>query len=249
MPHGRMSIWGKIGGAAAGFILGGGPLGALLGAAAGHALFDRESGGAPEDSVAFSIGIVALSAKMAKADGLVTEDEFQAFRTVVLVPPEDEARVRRLFDLARQDVAGYEAYARQLARLFRATPGKLEDLLDGLFFIAAADARLHDAEMQFLREVAGIFGISELAFNRLCAAYGGPCEPDPYALLNLEPDASDDEVRRAYLYQVRENHPDTLLARGAPSEFIAVATEKMARITTAYAQIQAHRKPAGSTPP
>ncbi|NWH08429.1 MAG: TerB family tellurite resistance protein [Alphaproteobacteria bacterium] len=238
-----MSIWGKIGGAAAGFLLGGGPLSALLGMLAGHALFDRETReGAPEDSVAFTVGLVALTAKMARADGLVTEDEFAAFQKVVIVPPEEAANVRRLFDIARQDVAGFEAYARQLATLFKDTPGRLEDILDGLFFVAAADARLHPAEMDYLRAVADIFGISDSAFNRLCRAYGGPCDPDPYAILNIDPDASDADVRAAYLYQVKENHPDNLTARGAPAEFIKVATEKLHMINDAYRQITSERE-------
>ncbi len=235
-----MSIWGKIGGGAAGLLLGGGPLGALMGALAGHALFDRGAK-PPEESVAFTIGIVALSAKMAKADGLVTDIEFQAFRKVVRIAPEEEANVRRIFDLARGSTAGFEAYARQLAQILKSKPGALEDLLDGLFFIAAADRAIHEAEIQFLRVVADIFGISESAFNRLCAAYGGPCEPDPYALLLIDPDATDEAVRKAYLYQVREHHPDTLIARGVPEEFVDVATEKLKRVNWAWAQIQKER--------
>ena len=225
-----MSIWGKIGGAAAGFVLGGGPLGALVGALAGHFAFDRPA----DEDVVFSLAMIALSAKMAKADGVVTDAEFKAFKHVVKVPPEDERSVKRMFDFARRDIAGYEAYASQIAGLFRSRPGVLEDLLDGLFFIAAADDTLHDAEIAFLKRVAEIFGLSESAFNRLCAAYGGPCAPDPYALLNADPKDSDADLRKAYLFAVRENHPDTLRGRGVPEEFLAIANEKLARINVAW---------------
>ena len=235
-----MSIWGKFGGAAAGFVLGGGPLGALLGAAAGHALFDRDDK-PPEETVAFTIGTVALVAKMAKADGTVSDSEYEAFRKVVHVPEEEERQVRRVFELARQSVAGYEAYARQLAHLLKAKPGLLEDLLDSLFFVAAADGTFHPAEMDYLRKVAEIFGISESAFNRLCGAYGGPCEPDPYLMLNIDSDATDEQVRKAYLNAVKENHPDSLASRGAPPEFYPVATEKLARINAAYEKIKDER--------
>jgi DnaJ like chaperone protein len=235
-----MSIWGKIGGAAAGFVFGGGPLGVLLGAAAGHALFDRGER-PPEETIAFTIGTVALVAKMAKADGDVSEAEYNAFRKIVMVPPEEESHVRRVFDLARKDVAGFDAYARQLASLLKAKPGLLEDLLDSLFFVAASDSAFHPAEMEYLRKVAEIFGISESAFNRLCAAYGGPCEPDPYSLLNIDADATDEEVRKAYLHAVKDNHPDSLAARGAPPEFLPVASEKLARINAAYERIKTER--------
>jgi DnaJ like chaperone protein len=124
-----MSIWGKFGGAAAGMVVGG-PIGALVGVLAGHFLLDRES--TPGDSnVVFTIALIALSAKMAKADGIVTPDEIEAFNRIFRVAPEEAANVRRVFDLARRDTAGYETYAGQIARLFVGNPAMLEDILDG----------------------------------------------------------------------------------------------------------------------
>lgn len=235
-----MSIWGKVGGAAAGFLLGGGPIGAALGALAGHAVFDREPG-EHEKQVAFTIGVTALAAKMAKADGSATDAEFAAFKKIVHIDPGFEADVRRVYLMAHETVAGYEGYASQLGRLFRDKPGLLEDLLDALFFVAAADGQIHDAELEYLREVARRFGLSDAAFNNLCASYGGPCEPDPYALLNIDATATNEEVRKAYIQAVRENHPDRMIARGAPEEFLAVATEKMTRVNTAYEAIRKER--------
>src|ERR1700744_6780670 len=98
-----MSVWGKVSGGAAGLLVGG-PVGDVLGVVAGHFLFDRES----DPGVVFTIAIIALSAKMAGADGTVTEEEFAIFRRVFGVPPQEEANVRRIFNLARQDIAGYE---------------------------------------------------------------------------------------------------------------------------------------------
>ena len=96
-----MSIWGKLTGAAAGFLLGGGPIGALAGAFAGHILFDREGQMAlanPEEpGVAFTIAIIALGAKLAMADGVVTRDEEEAFTRTFRVPPSEAANVRRVF--------------------------------------------------------------------------------------------------------------------------------------------------------
>jgi DnaJ like chaperone protein len=235
-----MSIWGKVGGAAAGFLLGGGPIGAALGALAGHAVFDREPGEG-EKQIAFTIGVTALAAKMAKADGASTDQEFEAFKTIVRIEPGFEGDVKRVYMMAHETVAGFEGYASQLGRLFRDKPGLLEDLLDALFFVASADGQLHDAELEYLREVARRFGLSDAAFNNLCASYGGPCEPDPYALLNIDADATNDELRKAYLQAVRENHPDRMIARGAPEEFLAVATEKMTRINAAYEGIRRER--------
>ena len=138
-----MSIWGKVSGAATGLFVAG-PVGALVGAVAGHFFLDRDS----DPGVTFTIAIIALAGKMAKADGVVSEEEFDVFRRVFVMPPEEEANVRRIFNLARQDMAGFEHYAGQIASLFRGNPAVLEDVLDGLFEIAKADGVLHPCEAQ-----------------------------------------------------------------------------------------------------
>ena len=241
-----MSIWGKLGGAAAGFLLGGGPIGALLGAFAGHMLFDRDDLPAGESAdapgVVFTIAIIALGAKMAKADGGVTKDEEDAFKRIFRVPPSEEANVRRIFNLARQDTAGFEVYAAQIARLFRGNPAILEDVLDGLFEIAKADGVLHPGELAFLEGVADIFGFTPGEFRRIRASHFGPDAADPYAILGVAHDASDDEIKRTYRMLVRENHPDSLIARGVPEEFVKLANDKLAAINTAYERIVKERK-------
>ena len=133
-----MSVWGKVSGAAAGLVVGG-PVGALVGALAGHFFLDRDE----DPGVTFTIAVVALAGKMAKADGVATEEEFEVFRRIFGVPPDEEANVRRVFNLARQDIAGFEHYAGQIAQLFRDNPAVLEDVLDTLFEIAKADGVLH----------------------------------------------------------------------------------------------------------
>ena len=146
-----MSIWGKLAGAAAGLAIGG-PIGALLGGVAGHYVIDRdkEQDGPAENQVAFTVGVIALGAKMAKADGVVTMDEVNAFKEVFKVPEGEMKNVARVFNLAKQDVAGYEAYAEQLATMFKGNRKLLEDVLEGLFHIAKADDVLHPREEQFL---------------------------------------------------------------------------------------------------
>ena len=147
-------------------------------------------------------------------------DEEEAFQRIFRVPPSEEANVRRIFNLARQDTAGYEAYALQIARLFRDNPAMLEDILDGLFEIAKADGVLHPGELAFLERVAEIFGFAPAEFRRIRASHFGPDAADPYAILGVAHDASEDEIKRTYRFLVRENHPDSLIARGVPEEFV-----------------------------
>jgi DnaJ like chaperone protein len=231
-----MSVWGKVSGAAAGLLVGG-PVGAVVGAVAGHFLFDREG----DPGVTFTIAIIALAGKMAQADGIATEQEFSIFRRVFGVPHEEEANVRRIFNLARQDVAGFEVYAGQIAHLFMGNPAMLEDILDGLFEIAKSDDVLHPAESAFLEKVAEIFGFAPNEFRRIRASHFAPELTDPYVILGLSYVADENELRRTYRRLVRENHPDSLIARGVPEEFIKLATDKLAAINTAYEKILIER--------
>src|SRR5256885_398970 len=238
-----MSIWGKIGGAAAGLIAGG-PLGAAPGALAGHFPLDRPAGeqtAAADPGIAFTIAIIALGAKMARSDGRVTGDEEEAFHNYFRVPPSEEASVRRIFRLARQDTAGFETYARQIANIYRRNPAVLEDILDGLFEIAKADGILHPGELAFLERVAEIFGFAPNEFRRIRASHF-PDREDPYLILGVAHDAGEDEIRRTYRLLVRENHPDSLIARGVPEEFVKIAHDKLAAINTAYERIGQERR-------
>ena len=231
-----MSVWGKVGGAAAGLAIGG-PVGALVGAVAGHFLLDRGA----DPGVVFTIAVVALAGKMSRADGVPSDRDFDIFRSQFGVPLDEEANVRRVFNLARQDVAGFEHYAGQIARLFVGNPAVLEDILDGLFEIAKADGVLHPAESTFLERVADIFGFAPGEFRRIRASHFAPELTDPYVILGLSYSANDDELKQTYRRLVRENHPDSLMARGVPPEFLKLATDKVAAINTAYEKIQQER--------
>ena len=199
--------------------------------------FSEECAPRPND-VGFTAAVIGLAAKMAKADGVVTEDEVRAAAQVFRPPPGEEQNFRRAFSLAKQTVLGFESYAKQIGRKYRARPCLLEDVLDGLFHIASADGHVGEAELAYLEQVAGHFGFSELEFRRIKATNLGPEAGDPYAILGLLPGASMEEVRQAWRRAAAENHPDRMLQRGAPPEFVAIARDKTAAINAAYARIR-----------
>ncbi|MBE0692785.1 MAG: DnaJ family molecular chaperone [Aquamicrobium sp.] len=197
--------------------------------------------------VAFSIAMIALSAKMAKADGIVTQDEVRAFQQIFVVPAEQTRNVARLFDLAKQDVAGFEAYAERLAGLCgngRPNCPVLEDILDGLFHIATADGLVHEREVGFLRRISEIFEIREERFEAILSRHAVTGEADPWRVLGLELGAPFEEVRAQYRRMAAENHPDRLIARGVPEEFLAIANRRLAAINAAYETIERSRRPA-----
>lgn len=193
----------------------------------------------PQHTVAFAIAAIALSAKMAKADGRVTRDEVRAFREIFTIAPEEEANAARVYNLAREDVAGFDIYARRIARMFGDRHQTLVDLVESLFHIAAADGRYHDAEDAFLAEVSAIFGLSECEFRGIRARYAPQAHPDPYDVLGVTRDMPLDEVRAVWRRLVREHHPDRLAARGVPEEARKVAEARMAAINRAWDEIGA----------
>ena len=197
--------------------------------------------GPPGADPAFATAVTALGAKLAMADGLADEVEQNAFLHVF--QPDDGARrdVLRLYDLARQTSLGFESYARRLARRYANCPQILEDVLEGLFHIAVSDGYLSDAEETYLETVAGLFGIRQAAYRRIRAGYAAPSEDDPYAILGLTPEASDDDIRLARRAQLTDFHPDRIRARGLPADFEALYTQKTARINRAYDQITRER--------
>ena len=230
-----------ISGAAAALVLGA-PLGRLLTDVGGRFLGRFAPSRDQRRSVAFTIALVALSAKMAKADGVVTQSEVDAFGQILDVPEEDLENLARVFDLAKRDVAGFDGYARQVKRLFEDDRELLEDVLDGLFHIAKADGAVHEHELAFLEAIALIFGFTDPEFERIRQRHVHDGPVDPYLVLGIEEGASFEEVRRAYRKLAAEHHPDRMIARGVPPEAIAIATNRLAAINTAYAAIERQRK-------
>lgn len=233
-----MSIWGSIGD----FVSRVGTS-ATSGVAAMVEVVRTAFAGDPQlrRQVAFSIAMIALSAKMAKADGIVTQDEVRAFHQIFSIPPSEARNVARLYDLAKSDVAGFEIYAARMASLCGSglpDCAMLEDILDGLFHIAKADGVLHEQEGFYLRRVAEIFQIGNEHYVAIRARHVDDGTIDPFAVLGIERGRGFDEVRRQYRKLVAENHPDRLIARGLPPEFIAIANSRLAAINGAYEAIE-----------
>lgn len=194
----------------------------------------------PND-VGFTAAVVGLGAKLAAADGNVSDEEIMVFSRVFRAAPEDADSVRRVFNIARQTVRGYQGYARKIGRKYRHRPCLLEGVLDGLFQIAGADGVVTADEMEYLKTVAEAFGFDETTFRRIRASHLGPDRDDPYHILGVAHDAEFDDIRAAYRQLMADNHPDRVVQMGAPREFETAAHAKAAAITAAYAQIRTER--------
>ena len=232
-----MTIWGKIIGSATGFALGG-PLGALLGGIAGYALDKfKTKQKLPEKlalkQIGFTISVIVLSAKMAKADGKVTKSEIKAFKEKINVPDNEIKNVARLWDQAKKTTDGFEVYAKQISNLLEKKSSVLEELLNLLVIIAEADGKITNLEKIYLKEVSNIFGFSEQDFERICSSKLDK-HIDPYQTLGVLKDAPLEEIKNKWKTLAMKHHPDRLIAQGIPQDIIETNTYRLKEINNAW---------------
>lgn len=202
---------------------------------------DRWLSGTPRrNTAAFTLALVSLSAKLAKSDGFASRIEAEVFERLHEIVPDERDAIRRMFDMAARDVTGFDAYAGQVARLLDGDRELLHDVLEGLFHIAVADLVIHPEEEHHLRRAAEAFGFSAQEYRTIRGLFVHDPD-DPYTTMGLTPDVDSAVLKERYKQLVREHHPDKMLARGAPAEFVKLATTKLAEINSAYDRIRKER--------
>lgn len=239
-----MSIWGKLLGGAAGFALGG-PIGAILGVMAGSA-FDKKRQKAfnyskisqEQKQQIFTISFIILSAKIAKSDGHVTNDEVQAFKEKFKVPKSELAKVGTIFNEAKKDVYGYKQIADQVGLLFSNNKILLEEMLNNLFYIAASDGEISSNEIDLLKSISQSFSFDDRTFQRIFQINLSNTLSDPYKILGVNRDETDQQIRIKWIELSKEHHPDNLIAKGMPKEFIEQSNRELASINLAYDKIK-----------
>ena len=195
----------------------------------------------PEKTIGFTIAVIALSAKMAKADGLVKPEEVRAFKQIFHIPESEEKNASRVFNLARQDVHGFKTYAKQIAKMLSSNKKMLEYLTEGLLHIATSDGEYNSAEDLFVEEVAKIFAIEPSVLGTLKSRYIQSDESNPYTVLGASPSWTVEKIKSHWKTLVLESHPDRLTARGLPKEAINLANCRLVAINKAWSKIKLTR--------
>lgn len=241
-----MSIWGKLLAGTFGFALGG-PIGALLGVIAGHSVDKirsqssayQENLQSPQEII--TVGIIILSAKLAKADGQVTTDEVKAFREKFKIPTDFQNDVGKIFNEAKKSAEDYHQYAQQLGMLFRGQPQVLEQIINLLFFIAEADGEISKPEINYIENCAKYFGLNRLQYESIQSIWLDK-QSNPYKILGVSKDATDSEIRNKWIQLNKELHPDQLRSQGVPHELIIKSEDRLSEINQAYDKIKSLRK-------
>jgi DnaJ like chaperone protein len=188
-------------------------------------------------SPSFMSSFVSLAAKMAKADGVAVPAEAAAFEKFVDATCSGTVAMRRLYDLAKADTAGYELYAQRIATLLRHEPETRRAVFECLMYVACSDGVLHPKEDEFLHVVATAFEIPDAEFKAIRCKFVRDFDC-PYEVLELPPGATLGEVKTRYRQLANRYHPDRLAGQGAPLAAQKAAAAKLAQINIAYSQIE-----------
>ena len=256
-----MSIWGKIIGGTTGFALGG-PIGALLGLAAGHGMdrvnkssqsYNRKTASKYSENKnykeqVFASGVIVIAAKLAKSDGQVTSIEIETFKKIFEFPKEDEKGIAELFNAAKKDTNGYQIYASQLYEEFKSNNNLLNEILSSLFAIAYADGNLHPNEEKMLLDISNIFKFDKKEYESIHNLYSQrdlkktDKLPHYYKILGVKESDSMKKINEEYKRIVKDYHPDRLQGLGLPKDFLELANNKMVIINEAYNKIKKSRQ-------
>ena len=236
-----MAIWGSLIGGMIGLSLGG-PFGMLLGSLIGGKISRAKSGAGfgsfAQPQQIFALSLIVLSAKLSKADGQVSKEELIAVKDKLKIPENEIDQVGKIFNKAKEESAGYEPYAQQIAQVYRGNINVLEEVINILFYIAEADGNISNSELKMIEHIAQIFGLTEIQFNSIKESRKSSDKLNPYIVLESNPDDTIEIIRKRYLKLSKKNHPDLLISKGVPQEVINESKAKMRAINSAWGQVQ-----------
>jgi DnaJ like chaperone protein len=236
-----MAIWGSLIGGMIGLSLGG-PFGMLLGSLIGGKISRAKSrtgfGSFAQPQQIFALSLIVLSAKLSKADGQVSKEELIAVKDKLRIPENELNQVGKIFNKAKEESAGYEPYAQQIAQIYSGNINVLEEVINILFYIAEADGNVSESELKMIERIAQIFGLTEIQFNSIKESRKSSDKLNPYIVLESNPDDKIEIIRKRYLKLSKEHHPDLLMSQGVPQEVIDESKAKMRAINSAWDQIQ-----------
>jgi|TARA_B100000530_G_scaffold314874_1_gene244160 DnaJ like chaperone protein len=236
-----MAIWGSLIGGMIGLSLGG-PFGMLLGSLIGGKISRAKSrssfGSFAQPQQIFALSLIVLSAKLSKADGQVSKEELIAVKDKLKIPDNELDQVGKIFNKAKEESAGYESYAEQIAQIYKGNINVLEEVINILFYIAESDGNISESELKMIEHIAQIFGLTEIQFNSIRESRKSSDKLNPYIVLESNPDDTIEIIRKRYLKLSKEHHPDLLISKGVPQEVIEESKAKMRTINSAWDQVK-----------
>ncbi|MDH5738417.1 MAG: TerB family tellurite resistance protein, partial [Gammaproteobacteria bacterium] len=194
----------------------------------------------------YFVATFSMLAKLARADGRVTEQEIavidRVMRENLRLPAQARELAIRIFNEAKQSSQTFEDFARQFYTEFSRAPEVLASVLDLLLLVAMSDGNLHAAEERLLKSAARIFGIDH-QYEQLKSRYV-PAAADNidrcYKILGAEPGDSLAVIKKKYRKLAMDFHPDRVQSQGMPPELAQAAEERFKEIRHAWDILEKH---------
>lgn len=241
-----MGFLGKLIGGTIGFAMAG-PLGAIAGAALGHA-FDtggqtyytteqtRLSAG-EEAQFTFFVAAFSMLAKLVNADGRVSKEEIDAVENFMVydlnLNPESKRLATNIFHTAIDSPDNFNAFANQFYSQFRSQYQMLDLMIDILLRVSMADGTLSPGEEKLILSAVRIFNFNDEKYRKLKSKYIKEIDRY-YAILGCDRNDSDEDIKKQYRKLVSDYHPDKIASKGLPEEFTKFANDKFREIQEAY---------------
>jgi len=248
-----MGWMGKLVGGTIGFALGG-PLGAIFGAAFGHAFdtgteLDTARRGpqlsrVEKNQLTFFVAAFSMLAKLARADGQVTQEEIDSIESFMekdlRLNAESRHAAVNIFRTALNAPGTFDDFARQFYGEFHDQPQMLEVMIEVLLRVAVSDGSMTAKEEELILVAVNTFRFSSVRYDQLKSKYVKTADK-AYAVLGCSPNDDDDQVKRCYRQRVQEYHPDKIAAKGLPDEFTRFAQDKFREIQEAWEEVKEER--------
>lgn len=250
-----MAWMGKILGGTIGLSFGG-PLGAVIGAAIGNH-FDQSSSESikyqnrqhnnlnqqEEKQTIFFTSIFSMLAKFAQADGTVSRSEIKTIDRFIKNELKLQGEARKLaitvFDEAKKKNNTFEEYAQQFYDNFKREKTLVLGMFDLLMRVAVADNDFHYKEEEYIKKAKQIFKINDSQYQGIRSQYVETNDLEKYYnILECSPKSDFKEVKRQYRKKAKDFHPDNVIGKGLPEEFVDFAEQEFKKINDAYEKIK-----------
>ena len=249
-----MGLFGKIFGGTIGFALGG-PLGAIAGAALGHALDSDQQhvhgmrrpqlSTGEEAQLTFFVAAFSMLAKLVKVDGRILKEEIDAVENFMAydlsLDPESRRVASNIFNAALESQESFNNFAVQFYSQFQTQYQMLDLMIDILIRVSFADGTISASEEKLILKAVRIFNFSDEKYRQLKSRYVKDLDKY-YAILECNPNDSNEHVKKQFRKLVSDYHPDKIASKGLPEEFTKFASDKFREIKEAYEVVKKDRK-------
>lgn len=187
---------------------------------------------------AFFVGAFSMLAKLAKADGTVSESAKRKINEFMIYDLKLDNRsysyATGIFNDALNQNVTFESLANSFYQQFANSQQILQLMLDIFYRIAMSDGKMSRQEQEMIDYASRTFRLSDSIVDSIRRKYGFSQSNKTYAVLGLKENATDEEIKKAYRKLILDFHPDTIASKGLADEFKEYATKRFREIQEAY---------------